>query len=211
MAGHCVVRRSAAGGYRDGAARPVLRSSATTVSRRVTLADSARTACAVRRGWPSINREICTSPIRATIGCWCTTRRSMRRAASRARATRPRILSMGRVARSRPGAAIRAAQTRLLCAIRRHRRSTLRGTSILRTRGTIACSSSRKPAIRRSRRMRSQVDRTDKAECPISPTRNAPTALLAIRRRAITRCAIRAVWRSMRRGICLLPTPATTA
>ena len=47
--------------------------------------------------------------------------------------------------------------------------------------------------------------------CPISRTRNAPTALLAIRRRAITRCACRAAWRSMRRGICWLPIRATTA
>ena len=187
------------------------RASAITAGRRMTSEDSARTVCAIRRGWRSIKKEICTSRIRATTECWCTTRRSTRRAESRARAMRRRILFMGKVADSRRGAAIRAARTRRRCAIRRRWRSTPRLTSILRTRGTVACWSSRRRGIRRPRPMRLRVERTGRGACPISRTRNAPTALLAIRRRAITRCAFRAVWRSMRRGICLLPTPATTA
>ena len=59
---------------------------------------------------------------------------------------------------SRRGAAIRAARMRRRCAIRRRWRSTRRGTSILRMRGTTACSSSRRRAIRRARPMRLRVD-----------------------------------------------------
>ena len=76
------------------------------------------------------DREICTSRTRATTACWCTTRRSTRPAASRARATRRRISFTGKRARSRRGAAIRAAPMRRPCAIRRRRRSTAPVTSI---------------------------------------------------------------------------------
>ena len=127
------------------------------------------------------------------------------------RATRRRILFTGRAVGSRRGAAIRAARMRRRCAIRRQWRSMARGTSILRTRGTVACWSSRRRGIRRPRRMRLRVVRMGRGAYPIFRTRNAPTALLAIRRRAVTGCALRAAWRSMRWGICWLPTRATTA